>query len=156
MKSAMISDEGQQLIILRSCNFYLQSRLMWRPSPPPGGCRLQKVEPLLKTSWRQLSSPRDCLKKNVFSDHSQSIYLSFHTKLVRQVHHLVEVDKARRELVARISRSQSPRRDNGLPAPRKTPQCHSTLPDFTICFIFRKNNWVSGLVKGCCAKKVMS
>ena len=64
MKSAMISDEGQQLIFLRSCNFYLQSRLMWRPSPPPGGWRSQKVEPLLKTSWRQLSTPRDCLKKN--------------------------------------------------------------------------------------------
>ena len=33
MKSAMISVYGQQIIFLCSCNFCLQSRLMWRPSP---------------------------------------------------------------------------------------------------------------------------
>ena len=79
MKSAMITDEGQQLIFLRSCNFYLQSRLMWRPSPISWRLPFAKREAVAKDFLEAIIYTSRLFEKNYnFRPYSKHIIVISH------------------------------------------------------------------------------
>ena len=75
----MISIYGQQLIFLRSCNFCLQSRLMWRPSPISWRLPFAKREAVAKDFLEAIIyTSRLFEEKCIFRSHSKHIIVISH------------------------------------------------------------------------------